>query len=118
MKWPAIVVEPAAAPVRPAPPPPIPPRGAHTGVPLPGLTSQISLPETPTSPPPQETEKKLSRDPSPNNIAESLVGKLPETNDPVMRTSIEMSRKQDEIGRKKMRPDENKMMLDENKMST
>uniref|UniRef100_A0A1B6H408 C2 domain-containing protein n=1 Tax=Cuerna arida TaxID=1464854 RepID=A0A1B6H408_9HEMI len=55
--------EPAAAPVRPAPPPPIPPRGARTGVPLPGLTSQISFPETPTSPPPQVS----SDEPSPTS---------------------------------------------------
>ncbi|KAG8328693.1 hypothetical protein J6590_104019, partial [Homalodisca vitripennis] len=42
----------------------------------------------------------VSRDTSPNKTAESLVDKLPETNDPVMRMLIEMSRKQDEIGQK------------------
>ncbi|KAG8335024.1 hypothetical protein J6590_078271 [Homalodisca vitripennis] len=42
----------------------------------------------------------VSRDSSPNKIAESLVDRLPETNDPVMRMLIEMSRKPDEIGRK------------------
>ncbi|KAG8329191.1 hypothetical protein J6590_092147 [Homalodisca vitripennis] len=42
----------------------------------------------------------VSRDPSTNQIAESLVDKLPETNDPVTRMLIEMIRKQDEVGRK------------------
>lgn len=52
-----------SSPLRPAPPPPIPPRGVTGGVALPGLANQTSLPETPSSPPPQvrKTLRTLSK---------------------------------------------------------
>ncbi|XP_054284049.1 coiled-coil and C2 domain-containing protein 1-like isoform X2 [Macrosteles quadrilineatus] len=76
------------SPLRPAPPPPIPPRGVTGGVALPGLANQTSLPETPSSPPPQVSSDEPSPvSPSPGSEVPSSPKKLcPQPEEPAATT--------------------------------